>query len=55
MGKTEAMGCRIKNTVVSEELDNAKGKGICEGRWSGDVRMDSASKMGSRVGHLGVE
>ena len=49
------MGCRIKKAVVSEEVENAMKERISEGRWSGDVEMDSASKMESRVGHLEVE
>ena len=48
MSKTEAMGCRIKKAEVSEEVENAM-----EERMS--VKVDSASKMESGVGHLRLE
>ena len=56
VGKTEVMGCRIKKAVVSEEVENAMKERISvkvdgEEMWG----LDSAGKMESRAGHLGVE
>ena len=53
VGKTEVMGCRIKKAVVSEEVENAMKERVSVK--SGDVGMDSAGKMESRVGHLRLE
>ena len=60
--KVADLACEELGMMGSEDEDKRgayayiyEGKGICEGRWSGDVGMDSADKMESRVGHLGVE
>ena len=45
----------MKKAVVSEEVENAMKERVSVKVDGVEMWMDSASKMESRVGHLGVE